>query len=58
MQRKSLGQRVSPRDVTDRAALAAIIRVAGGSFRLLLRLVTQIERMLRSNERRTVTAFR
>ncbi len=49
----ALGRRVSPRDVTDREALAAIIRVAGGTLRRR-RLVTQSERIQRSNERRAV----
>jgi DNA transposition AAA+ family ATPase len=41
--------------VTDEEALAAIIRVTGGNFRLLHRLLTQIARLLEINARQTVT---
>jgi DNA transposition AAA+ family ATPase len=41
--------------VMDEEALAAIIRVTGGNFRLLHRLLTQIARLLEINARQTVT---
>jgi DNA transposition AAA+ family ATPase len=42
-------------DFTDAEAVAAIIRITGGNFRLMQRLFTQIERILQINELRTVT---
>jgi len=41
--------------VTDAEALAAIIRVTGGNFRLLHRLLTQIARLVEINALQTVT---
>ena len=41
--------------VTDEEALAAIIRVTGGNFRLLHRLMTQIVRLVEINALQTVT---
>jgi DNA transposition AAA+ family ATPase len=41
--------------VTDKEALAAIIRVTGGNFRLLHRLLTQIARLIEINALQTVT---
>jgi DNA transposition AAA+ family ATPase len=41
--------------VTDEEALAAIIRVTGGNFRLLHRLLTQIARLMEINALQTVT---
>jgi DNA transposition AAA+ family ATPase len=42
-------------DFTDAEAIAAIIRITGGNFRLLHRLCTGIQRILRINELQTVT---
>jgi hypothetical protein len=42
-------------DFTDAEALAAIIRITGGNFRLLHRLCTEIQRIPQINELRTVT---
>lgn len=52
---QQLGLRLSPGDVTDASALAAVVRITGGKFRLLHRLLTRVERILASNELRTVT---
>jgi len=41
--------------VTDEEARAAIIRVTGGNFRLLHRLLTQIARLLEINALHTIT---
>jgi hypothetical protein len=40
---------------TDAEAVAAIVRITGGNFRLIQRLFTQIERILQINAMRTVT---
>jgi hypothetical protein len=42
--------------VADEDALAAIIRVTGGNFRLLHRLLTQIARLVEINALQTVTS--
>jgi DNA transposition AAA+ family ATPase len=42
--------------VADEEALAAIIRITGGNFRLLHRLLTQIARLLEINALQTVTS--
>jgi DNA transposition AAA+ family ATPase len=48
---------ILPEDgVTDEATLAAIIRVTGGNFRLLHRLLTQIARIVEINALPTVTS--
>jgi DNA transposition AAA+ family ATPase len=41
--------------ITDEEARAAIIRVTGGNFRLLHRLLTQIARLVEINALQTVT---
>jgi len=50
--RHSLARRCT----TDDDAMAAIIRVTGGNFRLLHRLLTQIGRILEINDLKTVTS--
>ena len=42
--------------VTDEEALAAIVRVTGGNFRLLHRLLTQIARLVEINALQTITS--
>ena len=61
--RTLLGRKWSPSGVmlpedgvTDEATLAAIIRVTGGNFRLLHRLLTQIARIVEINALPTVTS--
>jgi len=41
--------------LTDEEALAAIIRITGGNFRLLHRLLTQIARLMEINAMQTIT---
>jgi hypothetical protein len=43
-------------DISDKDAIAAIIRITGGNFRLLRRLLSQVERILGINQLQTVTA--
>lgn len=52
---KELGLSLSPTDFTDAEAVAAITRVTGGNFRLLQRLFTQIERVLKINDLQVIT---
>ncbi len=40
---------------TDTEAVAAVIRITAGNFRLIQRLFTQIERILEVNGLRTIT---
>ncbi len=44
-----------PGDAIDSVAAALIIRITGGNFRLLNRLLTQVERILEINALPTVT---
>jgi DNA transposition AAA+ family ATPase len=50
-----LGMHLRVDDFTDTEALAAIVRITGGNFRVIHRLLMQIERILEINDLRTVT---
>jgi DNA transposition AAA+ family ATPase len=52
---QQLGLSLDIEDFTDAEAIAAVIRITGGNFRLIQRLFSQIERILEINELRTVT---
>ncbi len=52
---EKLGRNLNPEDFTDEETVAAVIRITGGNFRLLDRLLAQIERVLQINEMRAVT---
>ena len=50
-----LGMHILVDDFTDQEALATIIRITGGNFRVIHRLLMQIERILEINDLHTVT---
>lgn len=52
---RDLGLSLHGADFTDAQAVAAIVRMTGGNFRLLHRLFVQIERILRLNELTVIT---
>jgi len=52
---KQIGVNLQPDDFTDVEAIATVIRITGGNFRLIQRLCTQIERILQINNLRLVT---
>lgn len=52
---RELGLASSPGDYTDAEAMAAIVRVTAGNFRLLQRLFAQIERLMEVNSLKTIT---
>lgn len=49
------GLTLDPKDFTDTEAVAAIVRITGGNFRLLHRLFAQIGRILTINRLHTIT---
>lgn len=49
-----LGLELDDADFTDAQAVAAIVRITGGNFRLVHRLFVQIDRILRINGLRAV----
>jgi DNA transposition AAA+ family ATPase len=51
----ALGRELEPTQCTDQEAVATIIRITAGNFRLLHRLLTQIGRILKVNELQTIT---
>lgn len=50
-----LGRQVRTEDFTDQEAISAIVRITGGSFRLIHRLLMQIDRILEINKLHTIT---
>ncbi|WP_231497398.1 AAA family ATPase [Arthrobacter sp. MA-N2] len=50
-----LGHDLDPDDFTDAQAVAAIARITSGNFRLIDRLFTQMERVMRINELTAIT---
>lgn len=53
---RKLGLALDQDDFTDAQAIAAVARITGGNFRLVKRLFTQIQRIMRINELHTLTA--
>lgn len=49
-----LGMTIRAEDFTDQEAITTVIRITAGNFRLLHRLLMQVERILEANELRTV----
>ncbi|MDQ6661762.1 MAG: hypothetical protein M3Z24_12460 [Chloroflexota bacterium] len=50
-----LGMHVRVEDFTDQEAINTIIRITGGNFRVIHRLLMQVERILEINQMQTVT---
>lgn len=53
---RQLGLELDDADFTDAQAVALIVRITGGNFRLVHRLFVQISRILRINELNTITS--
>ncbi|PTW61374.1 hypothetical protein C8N35_10283 [Breoghania corrubedonensis] len=52
---RQLGLNLDDADFTDTQAVATIVRITDGNFRLVHRLFVQIERILRINGLKTIT---
>lgn len=52
---KHLGIQLRTEDFTDAEAIATVIRITGGNFRLIHQLSTQIERILKANDLHLIT---
>ncbi len=52
---KKLGLKLSLNDFTDKEAVASIIRATSGNFRLLTRIFSQIERIMKVNSLSSIT---
>jgi len=52
---RKLGKTLDPDDFTDAQAIAAVQRITRGNFRLLERLLPQIQRVLKINELDVIT---
>ena len=52
---ETVGRILDQNDFTDEETVSAILRITGGNFRLLDRLLAQVERVLQINELQTVT---
>jgi DNA transposition AAA+ family ATPase len=50
-----LGMHIQVDDFTDQEALATIVRITAGNFRVIHRLLMQVERILQINSLHTVT---
>jgi DNA transposition AAA+ family ATPase len=57
LERKSseLGLSLDVTDFTDQEALASIVRITGGNFRLIQRLLSQVQRIMRINNLKLLT---
>lgn len=52
---EKLGLALEPSDFTDAEAMATVLRITGGNFRLIQRLFAQVERIMRINGLQTLT---
>lgn len=50
-----VGRTLAPEDFTDARAIAAVTRITRGNFRLIDRLFTHVERVMKINELSTIT---